>query len=53
MSFFDGMFVYGSSYPSCDGDDMVYFPSNVLFMVLISGSYLVCFYSSVWYCGNV
>lgn len=44
---FDGIFLYGSSYSSGDGDEGVYFPFIVC-MVLISGSYLMCLYSRAW-----
>jgi hypothetical protein len=30
VGFLDGMFVYGSSYPDCDGDERIYFSYVIL-----------------------
>ena len=51
VQLFDGMFMYGSSYTCCDGYEWVGFPP-VFCIVLMSGSYLVCFYVMACY-GNL
>ena len=43
-----GMFEYSPSYSGCDGNEGVDFPSIFIFMVLISGSYLVCLCVRAW-----
>lgn len=53
VSFFYGVFVYGSFDLSCGGDEGIYFPSIVnlliiICMVLIGRSYWVCFCSRAW-----